>query len=112
MKKDEFIGYLTGLKDAVETTDEEWLLNKILERAKTLELNYSYPYYPTYPWIWYDTKPYVSPTIAINDTTVSSSDAADSFTYSLGGLDNQSKISYNIDWEVLGTADNWRVEYK
>ena len=64
MKKDEFIGYLTALKDISEThfTEDEIpeLIGQILDKAKELELtNYTYPTYPTYP-TWYFIEP--SPT--------------------------------------------------
>ena len=64
MKKDEFIGYLTALKDLSETHFREdeipELIGQILDKAKELELtNYTYPTYPTYP-NWYFIEP--SPT--------------------------------------------------
>lgn len=53
MNKAEFIGYLTALEDMVDNKAELKLIQKIKKRAESLDLSYTYPYYPYYPNIWY-----------------------------------------------------------
>lgn len=53
MNKAEFIGYLNALEDMVDGKAELKLIQKIKKRAESLDLSYTYPYYPYYPNIWY-----------------------------------------------------------
>jgi hypothetical protein len=89
MKKAEFIGYLYALRDlAVDDTFDdfddgvEWILDKVIERAKQLEETTTVPHYPTYPWITYTTG------------TIK--------------LDNQSNSAYNIKYS---DPNAWSVTY-
>jgi hypothetical protein len=64
MNKDQFIGYLEALEQfaedgAFDYLERNILINKILEKAKTLEPEYTYLTQPTQPWITFtdDIKP-------------------------------------------------------
>jgi len=63
LKKEEFMQYIEGIADVLEAAGLEKLeavMDEIMDKAGTIEINVTYPYYNYYPYWYQHQQPYIT----------------------------------------------------